>query len=752
MTGIETLPARPGPRERARALSYLFLGGAGLGTTALTLFPLPPGTDIGGEFVAVGLSLLAGLVLFAGAERLPSWATAAWLALGALIVSLDIYFAGEIRTNDEMFYVLVSFYAFYYLPRRQAVCQLAFVAVLYAATLALRGEADGSTRWVITIGTLAACGALTARLVTQLERRAAQSRANSEALRRAEEHFRSAFENAAIGMAVVGFDGRFLRVNDALAGLTGYRPDQLVEMSFRDLTPEEELGGNVQAMEKLRTGEMSVYQTEKRYRRADGGTVWVSLTVSLVRDAAGDPVNMISQMQDMTARKEVERELADRALHDPLTGLPNRVLFLDRVGVSLARIERSFAPVSVFFIDLDRFKLVNDSLGHSVGDRMLVDVARRLRGAMRPEDTVSRFGGDEFTILAENIDEHAATLVAQRITRSLTRPFAIDGRELFASASIGVSICRDHRAQAEAMLRDSDAAMYRAKERGGSNFEIFEGGMRSRVTTRLDLENDLRRAIEREELHLDYQPLVSLDTGRVFGVEALARWTHAQRGPLAPDEFIPVAEDSGLIVPLGEWVVRSACRQVREWEDLGFDLQIAVNISPRQLVASNLAAVVRDSLAEFAVDPSKLCLEIIESAAVSAGSAPLQELSAIGVRLAIDDFGTGFSSLDQIRRLPPVDTLKIDRSFVEDLGRRPAADAIVGAVIGMANALHLEVVAEGIEREDQLLALRALGCKLGQGFYFGRPSRPVDIVRLLRRQASQQPAPGGTPVGSGSAR
>jgi diguanylate cyclase (GGDEF)-like protein/PAS domain S-box-containing protein len=718
----------------------------------VTLFPLPPGTDIGGEFVAVGLSLLAGLVLFAGAERLPPWATAAWLALGALIVSIDIYFAGEIRTNDEMFYVLVSFYAFYYLPRRQAVCQLVLVAVLYAATLVLRGEADGSTRWVITIGTLAACGALTARLVTQLERRAAQSRANSEALRRAEEHFRTAFENAAIGMAIVGFDGRFLRVNHALAGLTGYRPDQLVKMSFRDLTPQEELGGNVQAMEKLRTGEISIYQTEKRYRRADGGTVWVSLTVSLVRDAAGDPVNMISQMQDMTARKEVERELADRALHDPLTGLPNRVLFLDRVGMSLARIERSFAPVAVFFIDLDRFKLVNDSLGHSVGDRMLIDIARRLRGAMRPEDTVSRFGGDEFTILAENIDEPAAKLVAQRITRSLTRPFAIDGRELFASASIGVSICRDHQAQAEAMLRDSDAAMYRAKERGGSNFEIFEGGMRSRATTRLDLENDLRRAIEREELHLDYQPLVSLDNGRVFGVEALARWNHAQRGLLAPSEFIPVAEDSGLIVPLGEWVVRSACRQLREWDDLGFDLQVAVNISPRQLVESNLAAVVRDSLAEFAVDPARLCLEIIESAAVSAGSAPLEELSAIGVRLAIDDFGTGFSSLDQIRRLPPVDTLKIDRSFVEDLGRRPAAHAIVGAVIGMANALHLEVVAEGIEREDQLLALQALGCKLGQGFYFGRPCSPADIVRLLGRPDSQLPAPGVTPVVSGSPR
>lgn len=751
MIGIETLSARSG--ARARVLSYLFLGGSALGTAALTLFPLPPGTNTGGEFVAVGISLVAGLVLFAGADRLPSWTAGAGLALGALVVSLDIYFAGEIRTNDEMFYVLVSFYAFYYLPRRQAVCQLALVGALYAAVLALRGEPDGSTRWVITIGTLAACGALTARLVTQLERRAAQSQTRDEALRRAEEHFRSAFENAAIGMALVGLDGRWIRVNDAFARLTGYGVDELVGMGFRDLTPEEELGGDVDALERLSTGELTVYQTEKRYCRADGGIVWISLTVSLVRDSAGRPLNLISQTQDVTHRRAVERELADLALHDPLTGLPNRLLFLDRVGVALARIERSFAPAAVFFIDLDRFKLVNDSLGHSVGDQMLIEVARRLRGAMRPEDTASRFGGDEFTILAENIDEHAAKLVAERISTSLAKPFVIDRRELFASASIGVSICRDHQAPAEAMLRDSDAAMYRAKERGdGSSFVIFEGGMRRRATARLELENDLRRAIERDELYLVYQPLVLLESGRIFGVEALARWTHPQRGQLSPDGFIPVAEDSGLIVPLGDWVIRTACRQAREWQDAGFELQVAVNVSPRQLVESNLVSVVRDAVTEFGVSPANLCLEIIESAAVSAGIAPLEELNAIGVGLAIDDFGTGFSSLDQIRRLPPVDTLKIDRSFVEDLGRRPAANAIIGAVVGMANALNLDVVAEGIERKDQLEALQAMGCKLGQGFYFSRPTSPEEIIRMLRGPGRDELVLGGRAIVSASAR
>jgi diguanylate cyclase (GGDEF)-like protein/PAS domain S-box-containing protein len=747
MSGNPTLPRRPGPRERARALSYLFLGGAALGTVALTLLPLPPGADAGGQFVLVGVLLVAGLVLFAGAARLPSWATVAGVALGALVISLDIYFDGDIRTNDEMFYVMVSLYAFYFLSRRQAVGQLALIAVLYAAALVLDGEPDGSTRWVITIGTLAACGALTARLATQLELRAEELHSRAEAVRHAEAHFRSAFENAAIGMAIVGLDGRWTRVNNAFAALTGYRPEQLIGLGFRDLTPDEEIGNDVDALAKLGSGELNVYQTEKRYRRADGGIIWVSLTVSLVRDSAGRPHNLISQMQDITHRKAVERELLDQALHDPLTGLPNRLLFLDRTEVAVARIERDFAPTAVFFIDLDRFKLVNDSLGHSVGDQMLIDVARRLRGALRPEDTVSRFGGDEFTILAEDIDEHAARLIAERISTSLAKPFVIDGHELFASASIGVSICRDHRAQAEAMLSDSDAAMHRAKERvDGSDFVIFEGGMRRRATARLELENDLRRAIERGELHLVYQPLVLLESGRIFGVEALARWTHPQRGPVGPDEFIPVAEDSGLIVPLGEWVIRTACRQAREWQDAGFELQVAVNVSPRQLVESNLVAVVADAVSESGIDPACLCLEIIESAVVSAGVAPLEELNAIGVGLAIDDFGTGFSSLDQIRRLPPVDTLKIDRSFVEDLGQRPAANAIIGAVIGMANALELDVVAEGIEREDQLQALQAMGCKLGQGFYFSRPTSPEEIVRMLRQPGRDELVLGGTRV------
>jgi diguanylate cyclase (GGDEF)-like protein/PAS domain S-box-containing protein len=723
--------ARPRPRERARTLSYLFFGGAILGFAAVVFFPLPPGTDVSGTLITIAITFAVGLTLFLGAKALPGWAIPGALAIGTVVISLDIYFAGEIRTNDEMFYLWVAFYAFYFLPKKVAAGELILLGACYATAIILRQEPDTSTRWVITMGTLTMAGTLTARLVGQLERWVERSRQREEALGRAEARFRSAFDDAAIGMALVDLQGRWLQVNEALAHITGYSSEQLIGMGFRDLTPEDEVRQDVEALDDLVAGRRNLYVAEKRYRRADGGIVWISLSVSLVRGPDGQPIHLISQMQDVTDRKAAERELADRALHDPLTGLPNRLLFLDRVQVAISRIERTGKPVAVFFIDLDRFKLVNDSLGHSIGDRMLVEVAWRLANTLRPNDTVSRFGGDEFTLLCEDIDEPAAQSVAERIARTLMEPFVIDGRELFATASIGASICREPHLEAEAMLRDADVAMYRAKDQGRSHFVIFDGGMRSRATERLDLENDLRRAVDRGELRLHYQPLVELDTGRIFGVEALVRWQHPRRGLLAPGQFIGVAEDSGLIVPLGQWVIREACEQARRWNDAGHDLVMSINLSPRQLADPQLPAVVSHIVGDTGVRPQQIWLEITESATVDTGIGPLVELKTLGVRLALDDFGTGLSSLNQIRRLPPVDTLKIDRSFVEDLGRAPADVAIVAAVIGMARALDLAVIAEGIENEPQARALRELGCELGQGFYFSRPAEPSAIERLL---------------------
>ena len=728
-------PARPEAWRRLRALSYLFIGGAVLGFVALDLFPMPPGTDLTGTWFTAALSLAIGAMLFLGARRMPAWVTPVALVAGTAVVTLDIYFAGEIRTNDEMFYLWVAVFAFYYLRPLAAALELVWVGVMYAAVLLARHAPDPSTRWLITMGTLTMVGVLTSRLVTQIERWAVRSRDRERDLRQAEAQFRSTFDDAAVGMAIVGLDGRWLRVNEALAQLVGYPREALVGQGFRDLSLEEDLPQDLAVLAELVAGESSVYHAEKRYRRSDGELVWVALTVSCVNDGAGRPLHLISQMQDITDRKLAERRLAERALQDPLTRLPNRLLFLDRVQVALRRLERTEAPVAVFFIDLDRFKLVNDSLGHSTGDRMLIEAGARMRRALRPADTVSRFGGDEFTVLCENIDEQEAQAVAQRIQASLTQPFQIGGHELFATASIGVSIARDVRTAAEAMLRDADAAMYRAKKEGRGRCVVFNGGMHRDATEQLMLENDLRRAVERDELRLVYQPLVKLESGRIYGVEALLRWAHPTRGLLAPGQFIDLAEETGLIVQIGHWVLAEAFRQARVWHDAGLDLLVSVNISPRQLLEPTLAQAVWQSLGSSGVAPERICLELTESAAVGAGVAALNELKALGVSLALDDFGTGFSSLDQMRRLPPVDALKIDRSFVEELGGTRADAAIAGAILGIASALGLSAVAEGIEDESQVRALREIGCELGQGFFFSRPVEPGEIERLVSSSA-----------------
>ena len=706
-----------------------------IGFVALAFFPLPPGTDLRGTEITAGLSVSMGLALFLGAGRLPGWVALPALAVGTIVVTLDIYFAGDVRTNDEMFYLWVAFFAFYYLPRRLAALELVLVGLAYAVVLALRHEPDPSTRWLIVLATLTLAGILTSRLVIQTERWAARSDKREQELRKAEERFRSAFEDAAIGMAMVDLEGRWFRVNEALARLTGYSVDALIGRGFRDLSVDEELARDLTALADLVGGRINVYHAEKRYRRIDGELVWVDLSVSSVRDRSGRPIHLISQMQDITDRKAAERQLAERALQDPLTGLPNRLLFLDRVQGALGRLKRAPTPVAVFFIDLDRFKLVNDSLGHSTGDRMLIEVAGRLRRALRPADTVSRFGGDEFTVLCEDIDEQEAHVVAQRIQGSLAQQFRVDDQELYTTASIGVSIARDPDATAEAMLREADAAMYRAKDEGRGQCTVFVGEMHDDVAEQLVLETDLRHAIERDELRLLYQPLVELESGRIFGVEALLRWAHPTRGMLSPAQFVDLAEKTGLIVPIGRWVLAEACAQARTWLDGGHRVLTSVNVSPRQLKEPALPGDVRSTLERSGIAPSQLCLELTESAAVDAGTVPLAELKALGVSLALDDFGTGFSSLDQVRRLPPVDWLKIDRSFVEELGATRGDTAIAAAIIGIARGLGLKVIAEGIEHEDQVEALKELGCERGQGFLFSRPVDAGQIEQLLESTA-----------------
>jgi diguanylate cyclase (GGDEF)-like protein/PAS domain S-box-containing protein len=433
-----------------------------------------------------------------------------------------------------------------------------------------------------------------------------------------------------------------------------------------------------------------------------------------------------------------EEAIRHNALHDPLTQLPNRALFLDRLAHVLAKRDPRGPQAAVMFLDIDNFKLINDSLGHDAGDRLLKAIGPRLAGALRPSDTVARFGGDEFVVLCEEAgDGRDALVVADRLQRVLGEPYLLDGEEHFLTASIGVALATGRYEGPDDLMRDADAAMYRAKDRGRGECELFDDAMRNQVIGRLRMENAMRGVIEREELRVQYQPIVSLADGSVTGVEALMRWRHDGLGPVSPIEFIPIAEDTGLIVPLGAWMLEEVCRQAVRWEEeLGVaPPPISVNLSPRQVAHAELVPTVARVLEESRVPASQLALEITESVLINEAESPwntLHALKKLGVTLMLDDFGTGYSSLSYLKRFP-VDVLKIDRSFVDGLGSEAEDSAIVKAVVGMARALELGVVAEGVETERQVECLRELGCERAQGFYFGRPAAAAQITPMLRR-------------------
>jgi diguanylate cyclase (GGDEF)-like protein/PAS domain S-box-containing protein len=441
-------------------------------------------------------------------------------------------------------------------------------------------------------------------------------------------------------------------------------------------------------------------------------------------------------LADALERQAVEDRIRHRALHDPLTGLPNRVLFLDRLEHALSRLERRPGLAAILFLDLDRFKLVNDSLGHHVGDELLAAAAPRLKDAVRASDTVARFGGDEFGILLEDIrDERDAIEMAERIAGVFARPFVLAGSEHFVTTSIGIAIARGGELSQE-LIRDADSAMYRAKERGSARYELFDQAMRDRAIIRLRVENDLRRALERDELRLEYQPVVSLRDRAMVGVEALVRWQHPARGMVPPLDFIPVAEEDGLIEPIGRWVLERACRDAIVWhrQRPHSPLAISVNLSAIQFAKRSLPDVVRAILRASGLDPAALSIEITESVILRDADGvtdALLELKQIGVRLVLDDFGTGYSSLAYLTRLP-LDVLKIDRSFVDGLGREPRDTAITEAVIAMSRALSLDVVAEGVESEVQARELLRLGCEFAQGFHFS-PAIPASAIGQIVR-------------------
>ena len=460
-----------------------------------------------------------------------------------------------------------------------------------------------------------------------------------------------------------------------------------------------------------------------------------------VREFTPQDVSFLQAVANILAnaieRRGTEEKNRHDALHDPLTALPNRSLFLDRLAHALAQARRRHHSVAVLFLDLDQFKLVNDSLGHAAGDELLSAVAPRLEQSLRPSDTVARFGGDEFAILTEDVSsERDAIRVAERISEALTRPFALRNREHFVSASIGISIGGAGESP-EALMRDADAALYRAKERGRGGYEIFDEAMRSRVIDHVQTENDLRKALQRGELELHYQPIVSLQDHSVVMLEALLRWRHPRRGLIPPAAFIPVAEESRLILPIGQWVLEQACREAAGWQRRdpdGAPVGVSVNLSARELGDPQLLRSIGSAIELSGIDPFTLRLELTESTLFEEADDPVESLRALqslGVRLVLDDFGTGFSSLGYLRRLP-LSAIKLDRAFVENLTADSDDAAIVRAVNQMAGTLGLDVCAEGIETAEQLAAIQELGCTHAQGFYFSRPAQPAEIPDLLR--------------------
>lgn len=447
-------------------------------------------------------------------------------------------------------------------------------------------------------------------------------------------------------------------------------------------------------------------------------------------------------LADAITRLRAEQDTRHRALHDPLTGLPNRVLFLDRLTVALAHCSR-VGMLAVLFLDLDHFKLINDSRGHSAGDELLQSLAARLASVMRPGDTLARFGGDEFCIVCGGLgSEDDAVRIAQRLLEELSLPISLTTGEHFVSASIGISLATGALRPAEDLIREADAAMYRAKDGGRGRFELFDEVMRKNATHRLRIDNELRRALEedRDELIAHYQPIVSLPDGAVIGVEALVRWDHPQRGLLAPQEFISVAEDSGAIVALGDRVLRLACHQAAAWisELDGAAFSVSVNLAPRQVAHRRLAERVGEILDESGLDPGRLHLEITETALIEESELTIRnllDLDAIGVRLVLDDFGTGYSSLAYLRRFP-IAAIKIDRRFIAGLGRDADDTTIVEAILRMAAGLRIDVVAEGVETACQRAILEDLGCRQGQGYLWSRPVPPRGMAMLLGPRGS----------------
>ena len=553
-------------------------------------------------------------------------------------------------------------------------------------------------------------------------------------MQRNEERFRSLVQNASDGVVVLGEDGLIRYESPAVERILGRRAAERVGQPIgSDIHPDDRATVE-RALVDLAAFSGLEARLEFRARHADDS--WRTLE-SIAKNLLDDPAvgGVVINYRDITERKTLEEQLRHQAFHDVLTGLENRFLFLDRLGHALTRAGRGGRPTAVLFLDLDDFKAVNDRLGHAEGDKLLVDVAHRLKAVTRAGDTVARLGGDEFAIIVEETDPAEAEQAAARILATLTPPFELGDRPIAVRVSVGIAMQSIDGADADELLRRADIAMYAAKAAGGHRHVTYEPKLYDATMTRMELKADLRGALERGELHIAYQPIVELDTGFISGSEALMRWNHPVHGPVPPVDFIPLAEESGLILELGRWILTTACHQTRAWQEATgrVGLTIGVNLSGHQVLDRDLVTDVRRILAETGLAPNDLTLEMTESVLVQdveATVSTLTALKALGVRLAIDDFGTGYSSLSYLRQFP-IDILKIDRSFVASLDGTNDSTALVRSILDLSTTLRLETVAEGIEETEQREVLRGLGARQGQGYLFARPMGPDDLGDLL---------------------
>jgi diguanylate cyclase (GGDEF)-like protein/PAS domain S-box-containing protein len=627
---------------------------------------------------------------------------------------------------------------------------------------------------LVTLATVLVLHGIRARrIITRTSATLAALEETSKARRQTEERFRSLVLNTSDVITILTVHGGIDFHSPSAGRIWGYSADALKNASLYTLVHAEDVEIARDLLAQALSRPRLSMAAEMRLRLADDSWCYFEVVATnLLRDPRVSGI--VTTFRDITERKDFEQALRYQAFHDSLTDLPNRTLFVDRVERAMARAQAAGQPnaVAVMFIDLDNFKVINDSLGHAMGDQLLIGLTDRIKQCLRHEDTLARLSGDEFAILIEDMrHDDAARRLAERIQEQMQNPFVLDRREVFASLSIGIVVAGPAHTGPNDLLRDADLAMYRAKANGKARCEVFDHTMNAQVTERLALETAMRRAIERQELRVYYQPLVRIDTAAIVGFEALVRWQHPDRGLISPAEFIPLAEETGMIVPIGAWVLEESCRQVQQWqEELGFNrgLLLSVNVSARQFQSPELVEMVASVLDRTGFNPTHLKLELTESMMMHDVERTIQrldELKGLSIQLVVDDFGTGYSSLAYLRRFP-ISVLKVDKSFVWRLGTDPGDDAIVRSIVTLASDLGMQVVAEGIETAEQLEALRVLGCDYGQGYYFSPPvpshlaetfvtpsagiPLPVPLVPLAARpsdRVSDRPAERATPDG-----